>query len=76
MIQGILADATAMAYIGDYFLPESTDVSGYLLTVGIASQSQYIKDVAAKFGVHFTVVKVGKYKSFTETYTLLAMEAR
>ena len=25
--------------------------------------------MAAKFGVHFTVVKVGKYKSFTETYT-------
>ena len=36
---------------------------------GIASQTQYIKDVAAKFGVHFTVVKVGKYKSFTERYT-------
>ena len=36
---------------------------------GIASQPQYIKDVAAKFGVHFMVVKVGKYKSYTETYT-------
>ena len=36
---------------------------------GIASQTQYIKDVAAKFGVYFTVVKVGKYKSFTEMYT-------
>ena len=36
---------------------------------GIASQPQYIKDMAAKFGVHFTVVKVGKYKSYTETYT-------
>ena len=36
---------------------------------GIASQTQYIKNVAAKFGVHFTVVKVGKYKSFTEMYT-------
>ena len=36
---------------------------------GIASQPQYIKEVAAKFGVHFTVVKVGKYKSYTETYT-------
>ena len=36
---------------------------------GIASQSQYIKDVAANFGIHFTVVKVGKYKSFTEMYT-------
>lgn len=36
---------------------------------GIASQTQYIKDVAAKFGVHFNIVKVGKYKSFTEMYT-------
>ena len=36
---------------------------------GIASQPQYIKDVAAKFGVHFTVVKVGKYKSYTEMFT-------
>lgn len=36
---------------------------------GIATQTLYLKDVAAKFGVHFTVVKVGKYKSFTETYT-------
>ena len=27
---------------------------------GIASQPQYIKDVAAKFGVHFTVVDVYK----------------
>ena len=35
---------------------------------GIASQTQYIKDVAAKFGVHFTVGKVGTYKSFTEMY--------
>lgn len=25
--------------------------------------------MAAKFGVHFTIVKVGKYKSFTEMYT-------
>ena len=36
---------------------------------GLASQPQYIKDVAAKFGVHFTVVKVGKYKSYTEMFT-------
>lgn len=42
---------------------------GYIDWHGIASQTQYIKDVAAKFGVHFTVVKVGKYKSFTEMYT-------
>ena len=42
---------------------------GHIDWHGIASQPQFIKDVAAKFGVHFTVVKVGKYKSFTETYT-------
>lgn len=36
---------------------------------GLSSQTEYIKDVAAKFGVHFTIVKVGKYKSFTEKYT-------
>ena len=28
-----------------------------------------MKDLYAKFGVKFTVVKVGKYKSYTEQYT-------
>ena len=36
MIQGILVDASALTYIGEHFLPESTYVSGHLLTVGIA----------------------------------------
>lgn len=36
---------------------------------GLASQPYYIKDLAAKFGVKYQVVKVGTYKSFTETYT-------
>jgi protease-4 len=36
---------------------------------GIASQPMYIKDLAAKFGVKYQVVKVGAYKSATEYYT-------
>ena len=36
---------------------------------GIAAQPQFMKDLYAKFGVKFTVVKVGKYKSYTEQYT-------
>lgn len=36
---------------------------------GIAAQPQFLKDLYAKFGVKFTVVKVGKYKSYTEQYT-------
>lgn len=36
---------------------------------GIASQPEYYRDLMAKFGVKMNVVKVGTYKSFTETYT-------
>lgn len=59
---------------GDYYLSSVANKvyvnpEGNIDWHGIASQTQYIKDVAAKFGVHFTVVKVGKYKSFTEMYT-------
>lgn len=36
---------------------------------GLASQPIFIKDVAAKFGVRFQVVKVGAYKSATEMFT-------
>lgn len=36
---------------------------------GLAAQPQFMKDLYAKFGVKFTVVKVGKYKSYTEQYT-------
>lgn len=43
--------------------------SGMIDWHGLASQPMFIKDVAAKLGVHFTIVKVGKYKSFTEMYT-------
>jgi protease IV len=36
---------------------------------GLASQPMFYKDVLAKFGVKYQVVKVGTYKSATEVYT-------
>ncbi len=36
---------------------------------GLGSQPMYYKDLFAKFGVKYQVVKVGTFKSFTETYT-------
>lgn len=43
--------------------------SGMLAWHGMGAQPQYIKDFLAKFGVKMQVVKVGQYKSATETYT-------
>ncbi len=36
---------------------------------GFAAQPMFYKDLMAKFGVKFTIVKVGKYKSATEVLT-------
>ena len=36
---------------------------------GLAANPMFLKDLYAKFGVKFTVVKVGKFKSYTEQYT-------
>ncbi len=36
---------------------------------GLSSQPMFYKDLMAKFGVRYQIVKVGTYKSFTETYT-------
>lgn len=36
---------------------------------GLASQPMFYKDLLAKFGVHYQVVKVGTYKSATEVFT-------
>lgn len=36
---------------------------------GIGAQPIFLKDVMAKFGVRMQVLKVGKYKSATETFT-------
>lgn len=69
----IIAYGDAMTQGGYYLASVANKVyvnpEGSVDWHGIASQTQYIKDVAAKFGVHFTIVKVGKYKSFTEMYT-------
>ncbi len=43
--------------------------SGQIDWHGIASQSMYLKDALAKFGVKMQVVKVGAYKSATEMFT-------
>lgn len=36
---------------------------------GVASQPMFYKDLYAKFGVKYQVVKVGKFKSYTEVFT-------
>ncbi len=43
--------------------------SGQVDIHGIASQTVYVKDLYAKFGVKFQIIKVGKYKSATEVYS-------
>lgn len=42
---------------------------GMLSWHGLGSQPQYLRDFLAKFGVKMQVVKVGQFKSATETYT-------
>lgn len=36
---------------------------------GLGSQTMFLRDLYAKFGIKYQIVKVGKFKSFTETYT-------
>lgn len=43
--------------------------SGSIDWHGFSSTPIFYKDLAAKFGIKFTVVKVGKFKSYTEAYT-------
>lgn len=43
--------------------------SGSIDWRGISSTPMFYKDLAAKFGIKFSVVKVGKFKSYTEAYT-------
>lgn len=59
---------------GSYYLASVADKI-YLNPIGmvdwhgIGSQPVFYKDMLAKFGVKFQVVKVGTFKSATETYT-------
>ncbi len=59
---------------GAYYLASVADKvylnpSGELDLHGIASQSMYVKDLYAKFGIKYQIIKVGKYKSATEIYS-------
>lgn len=43
--------------------------SGMVDIHGVGSQTMYVKDLYAKFGIHYQIIKVGKYKSATEMYS-------
>lgn len=59
---------------GAYYLASVADKlyvnpSGSVDWHGLAAVPVFYKDIAAKFGIKFTIVKVGKFKSATETLT-------
>ena len=59
---------------GSYYISSVADKiwmnpQGMLAFHGMASQPQYMRDFLAKLGIKIQVVKVGQYKSATETYT-------
>lgn len=59
---------------GTYYIASAADrvflnPKGMIDWHGLGAQPQFYKDLMAKFGVRYQVVKVGTYKSFTETYT-------
>lgn len=59
---------------GTYYIATAADKvylnpKGMIDWHGLGAQPQFYKDLMAKFGVKYQVVKVGTYKSFTETYT-------
>lgn len=59
---------------GAYYIASAADKvwinpQGMLAWHGLAAQPRYLRDFLAKVGVKMQVVKVGVYKSATETYT-------
>ena len=59
---------------GTYYLASVADKlwlnpQGEIDWHGLCANPYFIKDLLAKFGVKFQIVKVGKYKSATEMYT-------
>ena len=59
---------------GSYYISSVADKvwinpQGMLALHGMASQPQYMRDFLAIVGIKMQVVKVGQYKSATETYT-------
>ncbi len=59
---------------GSYYVASVADKlylnpSGMVDIHGIATQTMFVKDLYAKFGIRYQVIKVGKFKSATEQYT-------
>ena len=59
---------------GSYYISSVADKVwvnplGTVALHGMGRQSQYVRDFLAKVGIKMQVVKVGQYKSATETYT-------
>lgn len=59
---------------GAYYLCSLADKvyinpTGELDLHGLATQTAYVKDLYAKFGIKYQIIKVGKYKSATEIYS-------
>lgn len=59
---------------GAYYLCSVADKvyinpNGELDIHGISTQTMYVKDLYAKFGIKYQIIKVGKYKSATEVYS-------
>lgn len=59
---------------GSYYLASVADKmymnpNGAVDLHGVGSQVMFMRDLYAKFGIHFQVIKVGTYKSATEVYT-------
>lgn len=59
---------------GNYYIASVADKiflnpQGMIDWHGIGAEPMFIKDLLAKFGIRFQVIKVGKYKSATESFT-------
>ena len=59
---------------GNYYIASVADKiflnpQGMIDWHGIGAEPMFIKDLLAKFGIRFQVIKVGKYKSATESVT-------
>lgn len=59
---------------GNYYIASVADKvflnpQGMIDWHGIGAEPMFLKDLLAKFGIRFQVIKVGKYKSATESFT-------
>ncbi|MCD8282615.1 MAG: signal peptide peptidase SppA, partial [Prevotella sp.] len=72
---GAYADASSQ---GAYYAASAADKiylnpSGMIDLHGLSVETMYVKELYEKLGIHFQIIKVGKYKSATETYSETAM---